>query len=94
MSIDEQIKQNIILFLKDEVNIGKCIAFSDMDERCEVLFVCERYEKALSVAVFRQEDVYYFRNGNLLLKDFEYNIDGNMIRFFLKNIGSLTLENV
>ena len=94
MSIDEQIKQNIILFLKDEVKIGKCIAFDAMDERCEFLFVCEKYEKTLSVAVFRQEDVCYFKNGNLLLKDFEYNIDGNMIRFFLKDIGSLTLENI
>lgn len=93
MSIDEQIKQNIILFLKDEVKIGKCIAFHSMDERCEFLFVCE-HDETLSVAVFRQEDVCYFKNVKLLLKDFEYNIDGNMIRFFLKDIGSLTLENI
>lgn len=93
MSIDEQIKQNIILFLKDEVKIGKCIAFHAMDERGEFFFVCE-HDETLSVAVFRQEDVCYFKNVKLLLKDFEYNIDGNMIRFFLKDIGSLTLENI
>lgn len=94
MFIDEQIKHNIILFLKDEVNIGEFIAVDSMEERGEFLFVCKRYDEMLSVAVFRQEDVYYFKNGNLLLKDFEYNIEGNMIRFFLKDIGSLTLENI
>ena len=94
MSIDEQIKQNIILFLKDEVNIGKCIAFDDIDERCEFFFVCEQYDETLSVAVFRQEDVCYFKNEEVLLKDFAYNIDGNIIRFFLKDIGLLAMENI